>query len=403
MESKFQCRICSSKQKKPICDLGNIALTGRFLNKNEKVLGYNLELVACNNCELVQLNTTCDSNELYGDFYGYSSSLNQSMINHLESIYLSIKPYINSNSRVLDIGSNDATFLNFFKDQSLTIGIDPSAKKFIDLYKKAKLIPSFFNSKTANDLRNEIGDFDLITSIAMFYDLEDPVQFACDVESLLTPNGIWVLEQSYLPSMIKNNAFDTICHEHIEYYKLKDILNIVDRAGLKVFNVFVNNVNGGSFRLMCSKKDSKYTVNENVLNLLNDEIKFFSNKNVYDQFNERILSIKINLKNLLFDLNHKNIDVYGLGASTKGNVLLQFFEIDQKLIKAIGEVNVEKFGKYTPGSNIPIVDQNEILTIQDAYFLILPWHFKDFFINSNRFKKLNLIFPLPEVKVFKNE
>ena len=154
---------------------------------------------------------------------------------------------------------------------------------------------------------------------------------------------------------------------------------------------------------MCSKKDSKYTVNDNVLNLLNDEIKFFSNKNVYDQFNERILSIKINLKNLLFDLNHKNIDVYGLGASTKGNVLLQFFEIDQKLIKAIGEVNVEKFGKYTPGSNIPIVDQNEILTIQDAYFLILPWHFKDFFINSNRFKKLNLIFPLPEGKVFKNE
>ena len=204
MKQKFQCRICSSKQKFSIYNLGNIALTGRFLNKNEKVNSYHLELVACNDCGLVQLDQTCDAEELYGDFYGYSSSLNQSMVKHLEYIYLSLKPYINGNSKILDIGSNDATFLNFFIDQKLSVGIDPSAKKFKELYKEAKLIPNFFNSESADDLRNELREFDLITSIAMFYDLEDPVQFARDIESLLTPNGIWVLEQSYLQLMIKN-------------------------------------------------------------------------------------------------------------------------------------------------------------------------------------------------------
>ena len=402
MKPKFQCRICSSKQKFSIYNLGNIALTGRFLNKHEKINSYHLELVACNDCDLVQLNNTCEAEELYGDFYGYSSSLNQSMVKHLESIYLSLKPYINNKSRILDIGSNDGTFLNFFVDQNLTVGIDPSAKKFKKLYKKSKLIPNFFNSQTAYDLRNKIGNFDLITSIAMFYDLEDPVQFARDVESLLTSNGIWVLEQSYLPLMIRNNAFDTICHEHIEYYKIKDIINILERVGMKVFNVFINDVNGGSFRLMCCKKDAKHIVNHNVHNLLEEEIKFFSDKNIYNEFNKRVISIKNELRDLLQGLKEKNINVYGLGASTKGNVLLQHFEIDHNLIKAIGEVNPEKFGKYTPGSDIPIIDQDQILSDENAYFLILPWHFKDFFINSNRFKKCNLIFPLPEVQVFKN-
>ena len=403
MKLEFQCKICSSKQKSSILNLGNVALTGRFLDKNEKVNSYDLELVSCKNCGLVQLKNTCDAEELYGDFYGYSSSLNQSMIKHLENIYLSLKPFINNDSKILDIGSNDATFLNFFVDQKFTVGVDPSAKKFAEFYKKAKLIPSFFNSQTADNLRNNMGNFDLVTSIAMFYDLEDPIQFARDVESLLTPNGIWVLEQSYLPLMIKNNAFDTICHEHIEYYKFKDISNILERIGMRVFNVFLNDTNGGSFRLMCCKKNAKYITNNNIPKLIKEELNFFSNKNIYKEFNKRILTIKNKLKDLLQQFKEKNIDVYGLGASTKGNVLLQYFEIDSNLIKAIGEVNPEKFGKFTPGSNIPIVNQEEILSNENAYFLVLPWHFKEFFINSVLFKKINLIFPLPEVQVFKNE
>jgi len=403
MGIKFECKICSSNQKKSILRLGDIVLTGRFLNKNEKVDSYNLELVACNKCELVQLNNTCDASELYGEFYGYSSSLNQSMIDHLKEIYLSLSSFITPSSQILDIGSNDGTFLNFFKDQKVTVGVDPSAKKYIKNYKNARLISKFFNSNTAEHLKVDFGDFDVISSIAMFYDLEDPIQFARDIENLLTSDGIWILEQSYLPLMIENNAFDTICHEHIEYYKLQDILNIVKNVGMKVVDVSIDDTNGGSFRLICCKESSKHKTKDYVNKILNDEVKFFSNKNIYDEFNKRILFIKDELRKLILDLNKKNINVYGIGASTKGNVLLQFFDIDNKMIKAIGEVNSEKFGKYTPGTNIPIVDQKEILSQKDAYFLVLPWHFKDFFINSSHFKKRNLIFPLPNIKVIKNE
>ena len=411
MNKISKCRICGNTNLKKIINLGNLVLTGVFpKSKKENISSGDLELIKCHGnddsyCGLVQLSNSFDLNEMYGDNYGYRSSLNLSMVNHLEKIVEKIKNQIllNKSDLVIDIGSNDGTTLSFYDSSNLNlVGIDPTALRFKKYYdKNVKIISDFFSYKII-EKHNYFNKAKVITSFAMFYDLEDPIDFAKTISKTLDKNeGVWLLEQSYLPSMLKFNAYDTICHEHLEYYSLKQIKYICDHSNLKIIDVELTKTNGGSFLIKCSHKKSKYQPNlKNINQLLEyEKNEGIDDLKIYDNFKINIENSKKVLKNLIDKINKSGQKVYGIGASTKGNVILQYCDLSTNDINSIGEVNLDKFNSLTPGTNIPIVDENLILNSKDNYLLILPWHFKEFFINSKNYKNQKLIFPLPELEV----
>lgn len=410
------CRICKNKNLKSIFNLGSQYLTGTFpKNKKEKVNYGPVELVKCckkkgslskDVCGLVQLKQTFNLTLMYGMNYGYRSGLNKSMVRHLKNKVKHILSLniLKSKDLIIDIGSNDATtLLSYPKKKYQLVGIDPTGIKFSKYYPSyIKLIPNFFSYKKLKEkIKNKKAK--VITSFAMFYDLENPVQFAKEIYKSLDDDGIWCFEQSYLPSMLKANSFDTICHEHLEFYYLKQIMWIAEKAKLKIIDVTLNDINGGSFSVTAVKKNSKLKINKNSINrLLTMEKRLkLENFSIYKKFKNNVEISKKKLLNFLEKQKEKGKKVYGLGASTKGNVLLQYFDIKADLLNYIGEVNKDKLNCYTPGTYIPMISESDAIKLSPDYFLILPWHFKNFFINSKKFSGKKLIFPLPYFKVVK--
>ena len=414
-KSISSCRICKNKNIITIFNLGNLSLSGIFpKKKTEKINSGPVKLVKClkkrnsnkDVCGLVQLKQTFDPNTMYGMNYGYRTSLNKSMVNHLESKISKILKLkiLKPKDIVVDIGSNDATTLRFYpKKKYKLIGIDPTGIKFSFYYPKhIKLISEFFSFKS---LKKIIGNkkAKVITSYAMFYDLEDPLKIVKEISQSLDDNGIWNFEQSYLPLMLKAKSFDTICHEHLGFYYLKQIKWLLDRCDMKLVDVSLNDINGGSFSIIATKKKSKMKINKKAINkLFNYEKKLNLEKiTIYKKFKKKVDSQRKKLFNFLKIQKKKGKKVFGLGASTKGNVLLQYYKINQSHIDCIGEVNQEKIGSYTPGSKIPMISENDALEKKPDFFLVLPWHFKNFFINSKKFSGQKLIFPLPSFKIIK--
>lgn len=405
-----KCRICGNKQLIEILNLGDQALTGIFHAPHETIDTAPLVLVKCHDedstacCGLVQLKHTYELSKMYGEHYGYRSSLNSSMVTHLQGTVKELLEFdipLESSDLIIDIGSNDGTTLNSYPDTVATlVGVDPTAKYFKSYYKQhINIIDDFFSAQKVRDTFPG-KKAKIITSFSMFYDLEDPQAFTNEVAELLDDEGIWVLEQSYLPLMLKNNSFDTICHEHLEYYALNQIQWLFTKAGLKVIDLRFNLVNGGSFKVYAAKEASSHPVNHAVIKqIMADEQELqLSTIKPYQAFCERIELLKQELLEKIRQINQSGKSVYGLGASTKGNVLLQYYNLDAKQIKAIGEVNSDKFGKVTPGSLIPIEDEQLVLAKKPDYLLVLPWHFKSFFENNPRFEQTRLIFPLPAVE-----
>jgi hypothetical protein len=403
-----KCRACGGTKLKHAFNLGNQRLTGVFLSKKyQKVSGGNLSLVLCGNCTLLQLENSFNPQEMYGSNYGYESALNQSMVKHLKNKAkkLSKLANINSNKIIIDIGSNDGTFLSFFKKSNRLIGIDPTIKKFSKKYRKDIIkVPDFFSyTKIESILRSQKAK--LVTSLSMFYDLEDPIAFARDIEKILDKDGIWHLEQSYMPQMLKNVSYDTICHEHLEYYSLKSLSYIFEKVNLRILDLEINSVNGGSFALNVVKNNSSLKSNNTLLNWTRNEEKKMklNNINTYRKFFLNVKKHKATLIDVLKKISKNNQKVIGYGASTKGNVILQFLKINPKLIPLIVEVNKFKFNKFTPGSKIKIVSEKMIKKIKPDYMLVLPWHFKNFILEKEKNFLNNggkLIFPLPEVEIY---
>lgn len=401
------CRLCNGNDLTDVFSLGNQKLTGFFpKTKNEKIAEGPVDLCLCNKCGLVQLRQTYDLAQMYGDNYGYKSSLNNSMVRHLSNKHNKLNQLINleEGDVVVDIGSNDGTFLNFYPENLIRIGVDPSAKKFESFYKKnISVILDFFDKNSTKKILLNHKKAKLITSIAMFYDLPKPNDFVKDISDLLDDNGIWHFEQSYLPLMLDTNSYDTLCHEHLEFYSLRVINKMLIDNGLKLLNIELNDINGGSIAITACKNNSKLNPDEKIINaFLNDE----NNMNLgsiltYQKFAENAKKQKSDLINLLNKLNSKGKTVYGYGASTKGNVTLQYCGLTSKEIPLIVEVNSDKFGSFTPGSNIPIISESEIEKAPD-YYLLLPWHFKDFVIDKeSEFLKNGgkFIIPFPEVHI----
>ena len=397
------CRSCKSKKLSKVFSLGKQTLTGIFPpSKNAKITKGNLSLILCNQCKLLQLENNFNPNEMYGENYGYMSSLNKSMMTHLKLKALNFQKKYNlkSGQNILDIGSNDGTFLSYFNKNFNLFGCDPTIKKFSRYYRKdIKQMPNFFTGDLFKDKK-----FNLITSISMFYDLPDPSKFAKEINSILDKNGVWHIELSYMPMMLKNISYDTICHEHLEYYSLKSLKYLLDKAGLKIISLAFNQINGGSIELDVAKKKSKFKEIKQLISWVLESEK----RNKYNEisrqkdFFKQCINHKFLLKKLLITLKKQNKKVYGYGASTKGNVILQFSKIDSKLIKYIGEVNKFKFNKYTPGSKIKIVSEKQLKKFKPDYLLVLPWHFKDHILKREHQYLKNggkFIFPLPDIEI----
>lgn len=403
-----KCRVCKNKNLELVVDLGEQYLTGVFPKKEEmvKVTKGPLRLVKCHGqgCGLLQLEHTYSPPEMYGENYGYRSGLNRSMVNHLQSKVQKIvgMTQLKKGDLVIDIGSNDGTTLGFYPNDLELVGIDPTGKKFHKYYAPhVQLIPDFFS---ANLVTTKFGGkkAKVITSFSMFYDLEEPVEFANDIASVLDPaNGVWIFEQSYMPMMLDTNSYDTICHEHLEYYGLKQIKWIVEAAGMKVVDVETNNVNGGSFSVVAALQGSQREVNTNVINkfLKDEEDRKLDTLTPYQAFFKRAQDSRKELTDFLHSAKKEGKTVCGLGASTKGNVVLQFCQLGTSDIPSIGDVNPDKFGAVTPGTLIPIEDEKKILESRPDYLLVLPWHFRDFFVRNPAFKGRKLVFPLPQLEV----
>lgn len=413
----FECRICGNPNLQSLLDLGTQALSGVFPKSRDDVVPVApLHLVKCaedeveNACGLAQLKHSYNPNALYSLNYGYRSGLNASMVAHLQSKAEKIRRTVSlpRGSLVLDIGSNDCTLLRAMDQPEIDlVGIDPTGEKFKQFYPPhIQLIPDFFS---ASRFRREFGQrkAKVITSIAMFYDLERPLKFMREIAEILADDGIWVFEQSYLPSMLDMNSYDTICQEHLEYYSLKQVKYMTDRAGLKILEIELNNINGGSFSVVAAQTASAFPQNEErVTEMLGEESRRgLRGLKIYDRFRERVFQHREELRRVVYNSVESGQKLLGYGASTKGNVILQFCGFGPKEVPFIAEVNPDKFGCFTPQTLIPIISEEEARAMKPDGFLVLPWHFRDHILSRERsFLESGgkLIFPLPEPEIVTN-
>ena len=412
----LNCRNCRSKSLIKVIFIGKQVVSSIFpkkIKKNSKK--YSLDLYECKKCKLVQLGKSIPSGNMYGETYGYRTSLSKLMVNHMCNKYLKLKKILKlkNNSNILDIGSSDSTFLNFFSNERKRYncyGIDPSAKKYIKYYRKdVNLIVDYFSAKAVNKKLIQLGKrenkFKLISSFAMFYDIDDPNGFCKDISSLLEKDGIWILEMSYFPMLLSNLTYDQICHEHVTYYTLSVFKKIVEKNGLKIIDFSFNVINGGSIEIICAKKNSKAKVQKNkIYNQLLIEKKISAKD--YKKFNLRVDNIKKTTNLLLENIFKAKQKIIGYGASTKGNIVLNHCNIKSKQIKYICDENPEKYGRYTPGTNIKIISKKKMRNIKPDYLLVLVWSFKTEVIKQelNYIKKGGkLIFHLPFLHIADKE
>lgn len=397
------CRICANKNLVPVLELGEQALTGVFpKSRDAKLTKGPLTLVKCvgaDCCGLLQLAHSYSLEEMYGENYGYRSGLNPSMVAHLRSKVERIKSYglIADGDIIVDIGANDATTLRQYElDRVKLVGIDPTGAKFRQYYtQNITLIPDFFSAAAFKE-KFGTAKAKVVTSFSMFYDMEDPMGFMREVCDILDDNGIWVFEQSYMPAMLATNSYDTVCHEHLEYYALAQITWMAERVGLTVVDVELNDVNGGSFSVVVQKAGGTMKPLPSVAKMVESEKQEkLDDLETYVAFGKRVAQSKAALLAFLENAKAEGRTVVALGASTKGNVVLQYCGVGPSLIHAVGEVNPDKFGAFTPGSLIPIRDEKDVLAEKPDHCLVLPWHFRKFFESQPRYEGLDLVYPLP--------
>lgn len=359
-----------------------------------------------NACGLLQMEHSVPPEILYAAYW-YRSGTNSTMRNHLKGIVDSALSIVKKdNCTVLDIGCNDGTLFTYYPDHFKKFGCDPS-----DVAQEvtgAKVVQDIFPSA---ELDNAIGGnkMDIVTSIAMFYDLENPVEFVKNIKRMLSPEGIWIFEMSYMPKMLALDSYDTICHEHLEFYSLAVLEKIVAMANMKIFKISFNDINGGSIRCYATHKESGLYYNKEDHWMMNEvrqkefDLELDTDK-PYVAFQYRIEKVKNDLHDLLVKLKKEGKKVHLYGASTKGNTILQWCDINNMLVEYAAERNPDKYGATTLGTNIPIISEAESRAMNPDYYLVLPWHFKTEFIEREKAaleKGTGFIFPIPTIEIYK--
>lgn len=404
------CRLCGNSELVPVLSLGEQALTGVFPRSvGERISSGPLELVKCHGdgaCSLLQLAHSYDSAEMYGNNYGYRSGLNQSMVSHLRQKVDGLLRLVSitKDDVVLDIGSNDGTLLSCYPQGPVLVGMDPTAQKFRHFYQdRIRVVADFFS---AERFSSETGGrkAKIVTSIAMLYDLDDPLSFVRQVASILAEDGVWHFEQSYMPLMLEMTAYDTICHEHVEYYGLAQIEWMLERCGLKILNAETNLVNGGSFAVTAALSNSPLRAMNDAFHALKarEELLHLETLLPYEEFSRRVSEHREALREKVAALKAEGSLLLGYGASTKGNVILQYCGFGVSDMPAIAEVNPDKFGAFTPGTKIPIISEKEAHGLNPAFFLVLPWHFRDNLVEREQAyldRGGKMLFPLPRIEL----
>lgn len=377
----MKCKNCNNSKLTKVFRIGKQAISSVFFDKPKKKLKkYSLDLFKCPKCDLVQFSTLPPLEDMYGLSYGYNTSLSPLMVNHMKEKFKFLKSNYKKllKGQILDIGSNDGTFLNLLESLKgvKLYGMDPSSKKFLNNYKKnISVITDFFSRKKLleNILPKQVSKkFNIITSFAMFYDIEDPNSFCKDIYNLLNPDGIWIVEFSYLPLLFKNLTYDQICHEHVTYYSLTTFNNILKNNNMKVIDLSFNEINGGSIEVICAKKYSKIEPKPIVKKTFIEEANI--SKNIFTLFQNRVDNVKKTLLEFLKNIPSK--DIMGYGASTKGNIVLNHLNLTKKDLPYICDANPYKFNRYTPESNIKIISKKEMRKRNPKYLLVLIWSFR---------------------------
>ena len=400
------CRNCKNTELFDLFSLGKISFTGRFSNTiHQNVPKAYLNVLMCKKCKLVQLDRNFDLNYLYGKNYGYRTGINKTMTDHVRKIVRKCSALIKLKPKqyVLDIGSNDATLLNFYANDIIKVGVDPLVNKYKKFYKKINYkISNFFKIKDIEKIKIK-KKFKIISALSVFYDLRDPNKFLKEIKKILDDKGVFVLEHVDLYYIIKNNIFDTICHEHLIFYSSKIIIEMMKNNGLKVFNHEYNEINGGSSRYYICHSKTNFKVSKNIKKvLLRENLQGIELKKTYKLFFTKILNEKIKLIKLIKKIKNEEQDIHGYGASTKGNVLLQFYNINNKVVNYIADRNPLKWNSFTPGTRIKIISESQSRKIKPHFYLVLPWHFKNEILireKNIRKKGTKFIFPLPKVRV----
>ena len=417
--ARSTCRVCGSTPLTPVIDLGDQCIAGAFKPPGAADMAeprLPLQLVRCDPlthdgaCGLVQLRHTVPGSALYSAYW-YRSGINRSMTENLHEIAaraVDIVGGLRPGDLVADIGCNDGTLLDGFLNRpaDLTLlGIDPSDVTRYAVAKGYDVINDFFSTRVLAE-RFPGRKARILTSIAMFYDLEHPGEFVADIARSLDPEGIWVSEFSYMPTMLEKSSFDTICHEHLEYYSLAVIERLLDEARLEVVRAELNEVNGGSIRLFAGHaghhdRSGDDTSMLDRLRAREAELELGTAK-PYEAFARRALKVRDDLTTLLRTLRDAGTTVHVYGASTKGNTILQFAGIDGSLVDCAADRNPDKWGSETIGTHIPIVSEDESRALRPDYYLVLPWHFLDEFLEREAeflARGGRFIVPLPDVRV----
>lgn len=408
------CRVCGREGLNPIFSLGDLYVSDFIdVNTSSSAKTYPLDLVLCSaesgGCGLLQLAHTVPPDEMYRNYW-YRSGINRTMTEELAGIARAAEGILplSPGDIVVDIGANDGTLLRSYSHpEIMRVGFEPArnlipytregtSKVFNDLFSYTPFAREFGGAKAK-----------VITSIAMFYDIDDPNAFVSDVRSMLDPNGLFVIQMSYLPAMLSQNAFDNVCHEHVEFYSLFSLENLLTRHGLKVFDVELNDVNGGSFRTYIRHAGSAIGNERESTKRVNDlrtceKTLGLQHHKIYDEFASRVTALREELTGFIREETEKGKKVYVYGASTKGNTLLQYYGLDASLITAAAERNPMKWGKKTIGTNIPIISEEQARAEKPDYFLVLPWHFLPEFLEretSFREQGGKFIVPLPEFRI----
>ncbi len=395
------CRVCGGKRMVPVLDLEQQCIGNAFHHADDPASETApLELVRCNECSLVQLAHSVDTSLMYSTYW-YKSGVNRTMREHLSGLAQQAQRLVtlDAGDAVIDIGCNDGTSLSCYPESARRIGVDPSnivptvCDHFVNDYFSWQAVEGALAGKKAK----------VISSIAMFYDLDDPHAFVESIENCLHPEGVWVLELSYLPSMLRAVSYDTICHEHVTYYRLRTFERLLAETGLELFDVEFNDCNGGSFRLFVAPKNSREVSSRLSVARIEEANGLYDTRYPYEGFQTRVFRAKEAFQRFLSEAKTEGKKVYGYGASTKGQVTLQYCGVKPKQMVAIAERNPDKYGLYTPGTNIPICSESEMRAANPDYLVVLPWHFIGEFLQREEAYLRGggqIVVPLPEFRIY---